>query len=446
MMQSFQDVAVGFPAGGALACEDVSGTTWVIWATGELRVDPGSLGIFVVPTGPQLCPAKPIGCLLGADRVREQPGQVIARTSDAIHGFVRFDFTARQDLERFMVLASQAEAKTSSNKRRRITMASPQHGWANDTSATDALVDLIYDHCTGNALPLIYPGAELYGADPCGDGGCEVLLGRGAVVLSDPLENPGARIETYDLLFYDETLGQPTFRSPVGPNMKLSLQPPEPHPGRLSATPCRASMGTRLSLGSSGMTSFDFTVDGVNVSALTFDRDDVANSFVRDLTVRLRLTKASLKAFRGVNSLGKLREQIFDLKRHGLFPTIFRWAFRLIILVLCCMLLHGGNLYFTEEKPLAEVAEVVLSDTMERAEMLRDTAQNVGAAACEAFEGRGAALATGIEACAAMPYPPDAQACVIELARSNPSLPSASFQSIQEMSLRSLYGLTYSIE
>eukprot|EP00427_Karlodinium_veneficum_P002690 CAMPEP_0169168300 /NCGR_PEP_ID=MMETSP1015-20121227/60925_1 /TAXON_ID=342587 /ORGANISM="Karlodinium micrum, Strain CCMP2283" /LENGTH=194 /DNA_ID=CAMNT_0009241055 /DNA_START=20 /DNA_END=605 /DNA_ORIENTATION=+ len=173
-MQSFQNVAVGFPAGRAPTSEDGHGTNWVI--------------------GPQLCPAKPIGCLLGANELREEPGQVIARTSDAIHGFVRFGFKSHDDLGKFLALASQAEAKTTSRKRLRTSLASPQRQRANDNNSTDALIDRIYDHCTGQALPLIYPGAELYGGDPCGDGGNEVLLGRGAVVLSDPLENPGGRI------------------------------------------------------------------------------------------------------------------------------------------------------------------------------------------------------------------------------------------------------------
>jgi hypothetical protein len=313
-----------------------------------------------------------------------------------IHGFVRFGFVAHHDLERFMALASQAEARMTSCKRRRTTLASPQRQWTNDTSATDALVDLIYDHCTGQALPLIYPGAEIYGPDPCGDGGCEVLLGRGAVVLSDPIDTPGGMTETYDLLFYDETAGQPTLRVPVGPNMRLSLQPPEPHAGRLSTAPFRASIGTRLSTGSVATTAFDFTIEGAGVSALAFDRDDVANSFVRDLTVRLRLTKASLKAFRGLNSLGELRDQIFDLKRNGLFATIFRWTFRLIILVLCSMLLYGGHLYFNNEgKQLAEVTGEVLSDSAWVVEMLSDTAQTLGAAACQALEGKHTLLATG---------------------------------------------------
>jgi hypothetical protein len=337
-----------------------------------------------------------------------------------IHGFVRFGFVAHHDLERFMVLASQAEARTTSCKRRRTTLASPQRQWTNDTSATDALVDLIYDHCTGQALPLIYPGAEIYGADPCGDGGgCEVLLGRGAVVLSDPMDNPGGLTETYDLLFYDETAGQPTLRVPVGPNMRLSPQPPEPHPGRLSAATCRSSIGTRLSTGSSATTAFDFTVEGAHVSALTFDRDDVANSFVRDLNVRLRLTKASLRAARGLNSLGELRDQIFDLQRSGLFATLFRWTFRLIILVLCLMLIYGGHLYYNENKPLAEVTGEVLSDTADVVEMLTENAETLAAAACQTFDGKRTALETGIQACAAMPYAPDTQACVIELAQSS---------------------------
>lgn len=414
-MQSFQNVAVGFPAGRAPTSEDGHGTNWVTWATGELRVDPGSFGIFVVPQKPQLCSAKPIGCLLGANELREEPGQVIARTSDAIHGFVRFGFKSHDDLGQFLALASQAEAKTTSRKRLRTSLASPQRQRANDNNSTDALVDRIYDHCTGQALPLIYPGAELYGADPCGDGGNEVLLGRGAVVLSDPLENPGGRMETYDFLFYDETLGQPVFRAPVGPNMKLMLQPPEPHSGRLSVVQRRSSVGARMSLGSSGTTAFDFSVQGINVSALAFDRDDVANSFVRDFTVRMRLTKASLKAARGVNILEELREQIFDIKRHGLVPTVFRWAFRLIILVLCCMLFRGGYVYFNEEKPLAAVAGEVLSDTVGRVEMLRDTAQSL---ACQAFEGKRTALAAAVEDCAARSYAPDTRACVVELARS----------------------------
>lgn len=421
-MQCFQGVTVGFPAGGRAPCAPEGlGATWVAWSTGELRIDPASYSLCFVPSGAAGFVPKPLGCLLGASATPGEPGgpsTIVARTNDLIHGLVRLGFEGHADEEGFMKLARSAEAKRAVARRSSRGLCGPAADFAD---GSEQLAEIIMDRCAG-AFPLIYGGAELYGPDPCGDGGGEVLLGRGAVVLLDPLEIPGGDwTGTYDLLFYDETSGEPTLRVPVCPRMKLSQQSDaDSHPGRLSAPP-RASMARRLSsrpsvAGPSVAACFDFTVQGVNVSALTFDREDEANAFVRDVSVRLRLTRASLKAVHNMHSVGDLQGQLFNLRSQGIFAFARRWAQRLFVVVLVYMLFYGCILYFNEERPLGDVAVQVLGDTLLYAGFFGAGVKNVGSDMCQFVMGaRTGPDMAALESCASMAHPIDAQACMLQL-------------------------------
>jgi len=278
----------------------------------------------------------------------------------------------------------------------------------------EQLADVIRERCAGS-WPLIYGGAELYGTIPGSSDGAEVQLGRGAIVLLDPPEMPGGQwAGTYDLLFYDENSGEPTLRVPVGPKLTLSPQSEaESHPGRFSCAP-RASMARRMTMGPSlgAMSCFDFAVEGVGVTALTFDRDVEAQSFVRDLSVRLRLTRASLKASRGVHSVFDLKGQLLTMKRNSLAARMWRWTVGLVVFALAVMLFQACVLYFNDDRAITDVAAEVLGNAMATAEVLGGTARFMGAAVCHGFEGGRMLPAAAVDACAEMPHASDALACI----------------------------------
>jgi len=417
-MLCYQGVTIGLPSGGGPPCsKDGSGVNWVAWSTGELRVDPVSYSLCFIPSGAQNFTAKPMGCILGVNVVPGPGGSasIIAHTNDLIHSAIRLSFEYRADEEAFIQVAQTCEAKRSAVRPRRSSMESRPVGWsgAMDPNMED-LADTIRQRCAG-AWPLIYCGAELYGPDPNGDNGSEVLLGRGAVVLLDPLEQPGAELSSaYELLFYDETNGEPTLRVPVGPTIQLSPQAEaEGHPGRLSAP--RISMVGRMSMGASVAACFDFSVQGCSLSALTFDRDGEAQGFVRDLSVRMRLARTSLKTVREMHSVGDLQGQLFTMKRNSLAARAGRWALGLLVCIIGLMLFNGCTLYFNDDKPLLEVIGQVIDDTAGVADVIAGTVRHVTAVVCHVTDGGRTVPVAAVEACAAMYSAVDAQTCIQEL-------------------------------
>jgi hypothetical protein len=414
-MFSFSGVTVGLPAGGPAACDG----NWVPWSTGELRVDSASFSLCFVPSlGSNAFTPKPLGCLLSANVVPGDPGgssYIVASTNDVIHSFVRFTFERCADEETFMRMSRTVEAKRSAANPRRSSLNGPPQEWNGIDPIAEQLADTIREHCQG-AWPLIYGGAELYGQGP----GChtEVLLGRGAIVLLDPPETLGGKwTGNYELFFYEETSGSPLLHVPVGPNVKLSLQPEaEAHPGRLSVLP-RLSMARRTSMGPAVAACFDFSVHGVGVSALSFDREIDAQSFVRDLTVRLRLTKAALKAKREVRSADDLAGELFTLQQSSLAARAWRVVVGLAVMTLTAMLVYTCILYFSEDRSLTDVIVEVVGTTFNAAGVLGVAAQNFGSVACRAIHGGRTLPTSAVDACAAIPFAQDAHACIQELAR-----------------------------
>lgn len=410
-MFSYHDVTLGFPAGNRGAgVQDGLAASWVVWSTGELRVDSACYSLCFVHAGKTNIAPQPLGCLIGASLVQEAGGlpSIIANTNDMLHNILRLSFKNVQDVEHFMAVARTVESKHSS-KRARFSSFGPQSDCM-DTSM-EQLADVIRERCAGT-VPIIYGGAELYGQEPGSVAGTEVLLGRGAIALVDPPEIAGAEwVGTYDLIFYDENTCEPTLRVPVGPRMKLSPQIEEAHPGRRSAV-SRASMARRQSIDSPNGVCFDFTYEGVGVSALTFDRDVDAQAFVRDLSVRLRLTRTSMKASHGIESVGNLRGELYAMRRDSLAANAWRWTIGLIAAICVVMLLHGCHLCFIEDYAVLDVPAQVLCTTAGVAEVLVRAARNLGVSACQAMEGGHTVSTKAVDSCAAMLFAPDALACI----------------------------------
>jgi len=408
-MFSYCGVTLGFPAGNrAAGAQDGLGASWVVWSTGELRVDSSCYSICFVHDGKTNIAPQPLGCLMGASLVQEVggPPSVVAKTNDMLHSILRLSFGKSEDVEHFMAVARNVEAKRSAHSRR--SSCRPQADCAE--ASMEQLADVIRERCAGTA-PIIFGGAELYGQEPGSANGAEVLLGRGAMALVDPPETAGGEwAGTYDLIFYDENTGEPTLRVPVGPRMRLSPQVEEAHPGRLSA-PSRVSMARRQSMDAPIGACFDFTYEGVGVSALTFDRDIDAQAFVRDLSVRLRLTRTSMKASREIESVGSLQGQLCTMQRNSLAARAWRWTSGLVVAICVVMFLHGCKLYFNEDHALLDVAAQVLHDTAAAAAVFVGTAQSFGTTACQAIEGGRTVPAEAVDSCAAL-HAPDALACI----------------------------------
>lgn len=423
-MHCFKGVTVGFPSGARGACgQDWQNVNWVVWSTGELRIDRASLSIVFVPAGGHNFAAKPLGCLTGASAESGEPGgpnTFVATTNDLVHGVVRLSFQDRADEEAFAALARSAEMATSACRpsRRSSVGGSPTGspvgacGWR--SAATEQLVEAINKQFAG-VWPLIFGGAELYGPDPHGDSGSEVLRGRGAVVLLDPPQDLD-RIGEYELVFFEETTGEPILRAPVGPRMKLTRQKAETYMnGRLSTARLSTASRRVSALGTSVAASFDFSAHGETGWALTFDLEEEAMSFVRDLFVRLRLAKVSLRMSRGMRTVERLQGELFDLQG-SLFATLLRWLFQLCLLIAFFVMVYGGIIYYNDpQRPIPDIAAEAIEGAMSISGLFFSTVQKVSETACQML---GQTVPTSsLESCAALTYAQDVQACVMELVK-----------------------------
>jgi len=259
----------------------------------------------------------------------------VAMTSDPVHSLIRMSFRCLRDEEMFQSVVQAAEACNSkqmncgrqSSAGRRSSIGA---GYQAESDTSQLCAHLAVQH--QGAFPLVFGGADLYGPDPYGSDGGEVLLGRGAVVLLDPPEE--RRVGNYELLFFDEGNLEPMMRLPIGPRMRLVEQHDDCIPDRLTLAK-RASMG-RPCLAA----AFDLEVCGELARALTFDIDEDAAGFRRDFAVRQRLVSLSLKTWQGSQALDMLKEECYALHASGVFATLRRWLFKAIFLLAVAVLLN----------------------------------------------------------------------------------------------------------
>eukprot|EP00933_Yihiella_yeosuensis_P053685 TRINITY_DN51958_c0_g1_i1.p1 TRINITY_DN51958_c0_g1~~TRINITY_DN51958_c0_g1_i1.p1 ORF type:complete len:426 (-),score=80.79 TRINITY_DN51958_c0_g1_i1:273-1550(-) len=411
-VRCIQNVTVGFPAGGAAAG---TVTNWVIWATGELRVDTASFALFFTPAGApkgQMA-SKPLGCMLKAVEMgptgRGEGKTFVATTNDPVHSMVRMGFHTPVDEETFAALAQSAEVKHAprffSDARRssvRASMASAD----GCSGANDELTMHIRSQHPDKWLALVFCGCELYGPDPRGDQGCEVLLGRGAVALLDPQDSN--RVGTYELVFYDDGSADPLMRVPIGPRTRLTPQPPE-EGGRLSVASRRCSYRP-----AGHGVAFDFSAGGSDLFAFSFDDDTTAASFARDLTVRQRLAVLSLKTSRGRQAMTGLQGEIYALQRGGAFAVVRRAILQLMGVIFLIVLLHGVTLYMAQpEKPIPDLAQQALSDAVSAAASASTMLVSAGSGICTTLVR--SVPVSDLEQCTAHVNSAEAKDCVIGL-------------------------------
>lgn len=416
-LRCFADVTIGFPAGGAARAKDdwhQSSTNWVIWSTGELRFDAVSSALFFTPASNSRSnvTSKPLGCLLKAVPMSATtPGEAetyVVTTNDPVHSLIRMGFRSVADEQTFCALATAAEAKCGSSffdGARRSSVG--RSSMASAEGPQDELTMHIRQHHPDKWLAPVYSGCELYGPDPRGDPGCEVLLGRGAVALLDPQDSKV--VGTYELVFYDEGYPDALMRVAIGPRTRLTPQNQSDQMGRLSVASRRISSRP---IGA-GVT-YDFSAQGTDLYAFSFDDETTAASFARDLTVRQRLAALSLKASRGRQAMMGLQGEISSLQGSGFFAFLRRLFAQVLVLVFLLTLLHGMTLYLAEpDKPIPDIAQATLSDALVVASWLSAMARDASATLCHSL-GRSVAVAD-LERCTVLLSSAEAKDCVIGL-------------------------------
>jgi len=423
-VRCFTDVTIGFPSGGGRPGTERTSpsTTWVIWTTGELRLDSASFALFFTPakSARGSLAAKPLGCLLKAEPMAPaHPGEAhsfIATTNDAVHCVMRLGFARPGDEEAFVALAQAAEVAGAkrffgdSHGRRssvgRASMAPAEH-----SGVCDELAMHIRQLHPDKWLALTFGGCELYGPQPGGDPSIEVLLGRGAVALLDPKDVD--RVGNFEIVFYDEGSAEPMFRAAIGPRTHLMQQPQDDRTGRLSVA------SRRLSARPAGAgTAFDFSPNGTDVLALSFDDETVGDSFARDLTVRIKLAALSQKTWRGKQALAGLQGEIQAMQSRGFFATIRRWIAQALFVFALLVAMHAGHLYMAQpEQPIGDTAQSALSDAISMVFSATVLLKDAGATVCQ-MTARSSISATDLERCTAMMDGMEIRDCVASLVTS----------------------------
>lgn len=411
---------------------------WIMWSKCDLRIDTASFAIICSPTGNGNLTPKPFGCLTSATIVATGDSGLntfIADTNDPVHGLIRLDFQSLTDEESFAALAQMAETSNSGRfpggggnggEKRRSSMGMGRRSSIGlsrmGDSVSEALKAQIFERHP-SVCPLVYSGAELYGPDPQGDQGSEVLLAHGAAVLLDSQES--VRVGTYEMLFYDESYAAPMLRLPVGPRMRLERQK-EASPdvgGRLSMGTRRSSIGLsgRASLGGLNGPSnfFNLVVPGGGPWGLSFDLEVDAAGFERDLLVRQRLVAVSLKTSRSWRTVEELQDELVEMRRRGFFATMRRLLFQAFIFISISFAVYVGVLYLREpERHPTEHAVAAVDDVGGAVLAAGAWAADFGMATCTLFVR--AIPAADLEKCVGMAEAQEARSCAAGLVGISP--------------------------
>jgi len=427
-MQCFATVSVAFPANASVCHprEAWSSTPWIDWCTGELRIDRTSLIMVFSPGGCGALTAKPLGCLLSAAATENPAGHsgqpaFVASTNDSVHSIIRFTFAHADDAVAFAAIAQSAETSSmilcQGSGSRRSTMAAGRRSSIAGCFRDDVAWETLHAHLSQQfpgQLPVVFGGSELFGPDPHGDIGSEVLLGRGAVVLVDP--NNGCRVGAYELFFYEEGNQQPCLRLPVGPRTRLIRQPDDTLGGsdRLSLASHRPSFCGSDGKGAYRATAYTLLCPGVSGWTLAFDSENEAASFERDFSVRQRLVALSLKTSQGWRFADSLHGELMDLRRSGLLLMLRQLLQRALVLVILLIFLYAAMLFSSSpNKSLADVTAQTLNDAVAVAQFFVGRAAEAGTMTCGVFTE--AISASEVRRCADLPFAEDAQTCIARL-------------------------------
>merc|ERR1719204_617147 len=176
-------------------------------------------------------------------------------------------------------------------------------------------------------------------------------------------------------------------RVPIGPRLRLT---PQREPvgsarfsldGRMSLAAMRRSSAAPMSAASP--TSFDIEVPGGGPWGISFDNEADAAGFSRDLAVRQRLVQVSLKTSRGWRTIDELQDELYEMRRRGLFATMRRLIYQASLLIGISLFIYACALYCADpEKPPTEVVVTALGDAGAAASAAGAWAADLGMAVC----------------------------------------------------------------
>eukprot|EP00928_Gymnodinium_smaydae_P048051 TRINITY_DN320_c0_g1_i1.p1 TRINITY_DN320_c0_g1~~TRINITY_DN320_c0_g1_i1.p1 ORF type:complete len:400 (-),score=90.79 TRINITY_DN320_c0_g1_i1:213-1412(-) len=392
-VHNFSNVAIGLPCKvrGSEAEDEWQEVDWATWSTGDLSVDGESFLLVFKPEGSSAgsVKAKPLGNLIRASAVAHDEGRtVVVSTSDALHKLYRLTFDSAASATAFNSLAKAAEERSAA------TASDAVGGPSNGES--DARLEADIRERLSGRLPLVFGGAELYGPDPNGEAGNEVLLGRGAFALLDPQASEASgKLGTYQLLFYSEDEGarQAKKSFDIAHKMALKEQAPEDEDGPAAA--------------------FEFS-SASGVFTVTFDSANVAAAFARDFRVRQRLMEMAVKTVKGMRTSAGLRDELEEAKRNSLAARLKRYLGLFVFLFLIGCAVRLFTLYSEDKsRPVPEHLQTLSHEIMSLGRLSRGAATKATTKACKLAVG--AVPSEDVRVCASLPSASQAKDCIDNL-------------------------------
>jgi len=321
---TFVDVMVSIPTGLPGHGE----ATFVQWSAGTLVVNQSHELSFDLAGATHLG-QKRLGCLLCASGVLQvdQGRTLDVKTEGSGSGpqLYRIEFRSSKDAQVMADIADSAQSKEYD----------AWHHAEGARSDREATLEEDVRRTLKARVPLVHRGMQLYGADPGGDAGSEVLLGEGVIALLDPPARSSERVGNYEILFYGEENGalEPVARFAIGPRMVLKELPREKAEFDDDEAPA---------------VSFKLAIKDGPVHTVTFDDADQAAEFERDFLVRQRVMSLALaSASRQAATHGR-----FDnLKK----PFVWFWRRASVVLLTPSLMLALAAMHGSTRGPAAQI-------------------------------------------------------------------------------------------
>lgn len=323
-MVVFERVTVALPTKVGAGSRD---SDWTVLSTGTIRVDEDTKSITFTPVDGR---AKVLGCLVDATNLSDTRHSLSVTTDQTVQNHYRFSFESTHHAQGFLRLVP--------------AVPRPSSGGAGDESTAELERAVAGRLKSRRPSPIVLGGTELYGPDPGGQAGSEVLLGRGALLILDTCD--GKTVGTYEMNFYtiDDGPEKIVCRMPIGPKTSLKRSAPDGDPDGPA-------------------TSFDLTDANVK-RVLTFDRAMVGDAFERDFNVRQRLMLMSLKVSKKQSAVDTVRGALAELQDKSVQKRLARLATAVVVLMLLVITAHVFIASRTQPgKPAMELVWIALSDT-----------------------------------------------------------------------------------
>jgi len=334
-------------------------SNWIEWSVGELRIDSSSFGIFFTPYGGPgtVLASKPLGCLTGASSLENSLCTYIVETNDAVHSVLKVTLASEAEEGPFRNLVRSAVDAVAARRR---TLTGRPNTTAHTYMFKESLEHRLETDHPGRPVS-VFPGADLYGPYTFEGETGEVLLGRGAVVLMDPVDS--GRTGSYDFLFYGDNLQEPLLGAHIGPRTRVLQSSEEVD----------------------DVVILDLSLHGEVGRSIAFEDKYVAQAFMRDFRVRHAVISLSLQTSRGANKLDAIRSELEGLQGHVL-RLLCRCGCWAIVAFLAVVFAHFVLLAMVDDRPPLELVSSAVADATTTCVSSVTNAVSVGSSACQFFK------------------------------------------------------------